>query len=130
LGCNNASSAESLPEWTPADHHSTDDDKVTQRAAAPARSAEGNSDSNVAELVDLTWRQQCVTCHGSLGRGDGQLGPMVGAPDLTNSEWQKRTSDAEIAMRIKTGKNKMPRFDLPDAVVDGLVARVRALRQP
>ena len=51
---------------------------------------------------------------------------MVKAPDLTNEEWQDKTPDGEIAATIKNGKNQMPRFDLSDKVVSGLVARIRA----
>lgn len=94
--------------------------------AAGATGATGATD--MAQLVDLTWRQQCSTCHGAMGHGDGQLGPMVRAPDLTREEWQSRVTDGEIAATIKTGKGKMPNFDVPQLVLEGLVARVRAVR--
>jgi cytochrome c oxidase cbb3-type subunit 3 len=55
---------------------------------------------------------------------------MVKAPDLTNGEWQATVSDANLAILIKTGKNRMPKFDLPAPVIAGLVARVRSLREP
>jgi cytochrome c oxidase cbb3-type subunit 3 len=118
-----------LKEWTQSDHHSTDDDRAklgggAQVAAAGSAAARGG---DVAQLVDITWRQQCATCHGPTGRGDGQIGPMVKAPDLTSADWQSKVSDAEIAATIKTGRNRMPRFDLPDSVLAGLVARIRTL---
>ncbi len=56
------------------------------------------------------------------------MGPMVRAPDLTREEWQGKTADAEIVATIKNGKGKMPKFGLPDSVVQGLVARIRAAR--
>jgi mono/diheme cytochrome c family protein len=84
----------------------------------------------VTELVELTWRQQCTTCHGASGKGDGQMGPMVKAPDLTDGVWQASVSDADMAARIKEGKNRMPKFDLPAPVIAGLVAHVRSLRRP
>lgn len=80
----------------------------------------------MTQLVDIAWRQQCSTCHGAMGKGDGQMGPMVHAPDLTREDWQSKVTDAEIANVIKNGKGKMPRLDLPDSVIAGLVARVRA----
>jgi mono/diheme cytochrome c family protein len=151
LACDRPPQADSLQEWTPTDHHSTDDDKLAQGAqmaaprqqaaaakgvrpqanpenagAAGATGATGATD--MAQLVDLTWRQQCSTCHGAMGHGDGQLGPMVRAPDLTREEWQSRVTDGEIAATIKTGKGKMPNFDVPQLVLEGLVARVRAVR--
>jgi mono/diheme cytochrome c family protein len=155
--CDRPPSADSLAEWTPADHRSSDDDKLAQGAQqaatprarprdpsgqpsspqggpapAPAGSAAtvagGGAAEDVAPLVDLTWRQQCANCHGVTGHGDGQLGPMVRAPDLTREDWQSKVTDREIAATIKSGKGKMPNFDVPEPVIDGLVARVRATR--
>lgn len=126
FACDQPPSADSLREWTPADHRSADDDKLAAaRQAAPAGSSRGD---DVAQLVDLTWRQQCSQCHGPMGKGDGQMGPMLHASDLTDAAWQGKTSDAEIAAIIKNGKDKMPSFDLPDPVLQGLVARIRQLR--
>ncbi len=129
--CDRPPAADSLKEWTAADHHSTDDDKLGGAAAAgrtgrPAASAAA-AGTDVAQLVDITWRQQCVTCHGPAGRGDGQMGPMVQAPDLTRQDWQSKVTDAEMAATIKSGRNRMPSFNLPDPVLGGLVARIRAL---
>ncbi len=56
------------------------------------------------------------------------MGPMVRAPDLTREEWQAKTADGDIAATIKNGKGKMPKFGLPDSVIQGLVARIRAAR--
>ncbi len=126
VGCDRPPPAESLREWTAVDHHSADDSKLAAQPAAAARAKSAATDDSA--LVDLTWRNQCASCHGSAGRGDGQMGPMLHAPDLTDAQWQGRTSDAEIATVIKNGRNRMPRFDLPDGVVRGLVQRIRALR--
>jgi Cytochrome C oxidase, cbb3-type, subunit III len=171
LACDRPPPPDSLAEWTPADHHSTDDDRPGQGAqqspprqpaapkgprgqptaggaagaGAPAPAAAavaagtpgtpGTPETpdtvgggEAAQLADLAWRQQCSTCHGTSGRGDGQLGPMVRAPDLTREDWQSRVTDAEIAATIRHGKGKMPNFDVPDSVIEGLVARVRAAR--
>lgn len=137
--CDRPPSADSLREWTPADHHSSDDEKLAQgtlQAAAPANgrgngntpNQEASAGAETAQLVDITWRQQCATCHGSAGKGDGQMGPMVKAPDLTREDWQAKVSDGEIAFVIQNGKGKMPKFEVPGAVLSGLVARVRAVR--
>lgn len=53
---------------------------------------------------------------------------MVRAPDLTRPDWQANISDEEMAAIIRKGKNKMPAFDLPDQVVQGLVQRIRSAR--
>lgn len=127
--CDRPPSADSLKEWTPADHHSTDDDKLGGATAPQIGRAAGNAPaSDVGQLVDITWRQQCATCHGPVGRGDGQMGPMVQAPDLSRPDWQSRVTDVEMAAIIKTGKNRMPSFNLPDPVLSGLVARIRSLQ--
>jgi mono/diheme cytochrome c family protein len=133
VACEKAPPVESLQDWSPADHHSSDDDKLARGAQAPAappgavngaNAANAGKANEVAQLVDLAWRQQCTSCHGPLGRGDGQMGPMVQAPNLT----QSKATDAEMTAAIKVGRNRMPRFDLPDPVIAGLVARIRALQ--
>ncbi len=127
FACEQPPSASTLREWTPGDHHSADDDRAQSgsQMAAAQPAAKGN---DVAGLVDLTWRTQCTSCHGAMGRGDGQMGPMVHAPDLTRADWQSKVTDAEMAATIKGGKDKMPKFELPDAVIQGLVARIRQLK--
>jgi cytochrome c oxidase cbb3-type subunit 3 len=129
--CDRPPSADSLKEWTPVDHHSTDDDKLggaasPQSGRAPAASAAAGGD--LGQLVDITWRQQCTTCHGPMGRGDGQMGPMVQAPDLTRADWQSKITDIEMVATIRAGRNRMPSFNLPDPVLSGLVARIRSLQ--
>ncbi len=56
------------------------------------------------------------------------MGPMVQAPDLSRADWQAKVTDAEMAATIRSGRNRMPKFDLPDGVLRGLVARIRLLR--
>jgi cytochrome c oxidase cbb3-type subunit 3 len=126
LGCEGPPSADSLKEWSANDHHSADDDK--QGGAAARQAAPAPKGGDTPQLVELAWRQQCVACHGAMGKGDGPTGPMVQAPDLTNAELQAKASDAELSAIIKGGKGKMPKFDLPDPVVQGLVARIRLLK--
>jgi cytochrome c oxidase cbb3-type subunit 3 len=53
---------------------------------------------------------------------------MVRAPDLTRADWQGRVTDDEILKTIRNGRNNMPKFDLPPAVLDGLVKRIRTRR--
>jgi cytochrome c oxidase cbb3-type subunit 3 len=113
-------------EWTPADH-----DQPAGAQAAPNRrqgAKQPGKTPDASSLVELAWSKNCASCHGPVGRGDGSMGPMVRAPDLTRDEWQGKVSDDEIAQVIKNGRNKMPKFDLPPDVVDGLVKRIRANR--
>jgi mono/diheme cytochrome c family protein len=130
--CDQPPSADSLQQWTKADHHSNDDNKLGSAPGAAAgqvaRPSSAPAAGDVSQLVDITWRQQCANCHGPVGHGDGQIGPMVQAPDLTRADWQAKVTDAEMAAIIKSGRNKMPSFNLPDPVLSGLVARVRSLQ--
>ena len=108
-------------EWGPGDHDQP-------QAAQGQVTARPDSEGPDPTLIDLAWRRNCAACHGPVGRGDGPQGPMVRAPDLTRADWQANISDDEMAQVIRKGKNKMPAFDLPDQVVDGLVQRIRAAR--
>jgi hypothetical protein len=120
-----------LREWK-ADDHDRSDEQQKGRAAPPSRartsaSAAASADPTVT-LVEVTWKAQCTPCHGPLGRGDGPQAPMVHAPDLTLAEWQGKTTDQQMAQIISTGKNRMPKFDFPPEVLNGLVARIRATK--
>jgi cytochrome c oxidase cbb3-type subunit 3 len=124
-GCDRPSDEE-IHTWTAADH---DHAEETARAASGAQAApKGSGGDDNRQLVELTWRQQCATCHGAIGHGDGPNGPMVKATDLTRDEWQKAMTDEQIVASIRSGKGKMPKFDLPEGVVAGLVQRIRASR--
>jgi cytochrome c oxidase cbb3-type subunit 3 len=120
---------EGLRVWSANDHHSSDDDRAQQggQPAQQPQQAPTTNGNETANLVDLTWRTQCTSCHGAMGKGDGPMGPMLHAPDLTRPDWQSQVTDAQIASTIKSGKDKMPKFDLPDDVIAGLVARIRQL---
>lgn len=118
-------------EWAPTDH---DQPASVQNAAPPrpgaatkpAPAPAGNDD----ELVELAWQRNCATCHGPRGRGDGPQGAMMRAQDLTLPEWQNKVSDADITEVIRKGRNRMPAFDLPPQVIQGLVKRIRANKKP
>jgi cytochrome c oxidase cbb3-type subunit 3 len=112
-------------DWSPTDHDQPAGQQPTQ-GAMPRQKAAPQEDA--AALVDLAWSRNCATCHGAEGRGDGPQGPMVRAPDLTRADWQGRITDDDIKQTIRNGRNSMPKFDLPDGVVDGLVKRIRTHR--
>lgn len=130
LGCDRAPSADGLQNWTPADHDRAEEN-ARVKAGAQATAAPKNSGSpqnDQAQLVEITWRQNCAQCHGVAGHGDGPNGALVKAPDLSNPDLQGKMTDADIANAIKNGRNLMPKFDFSDAVVAGLVGRVRAMK--
>ena len=124
LACDRAPSTEGLKEWTAADH---DGENRQQRIAASNQGPKGDG-GGVPMLVELTWKNQCQSCHGAAGHGDGPQGPMFKAADLGREEWQSKIKDDEIAAVILAGKGRMPKFELPEEVVKGLVLRVRSFR--
>ncbi|MGO8992898.1 MAG: c-type cytochrome [Polyangiaceae bacterium] len=143
VACERPPSADSLQAWTPADHDRAEEQssQATRPTAPPPKGgrSEGsqgsqggpqkaNPNASAQQLVEITWEQACFPCHGPVGHGDGPNGPMVNAPDITRDDVLSKITDDEIAAQIKNGKNRMPKFDLPEAVVRGLVARIRANR--
>jgi mono/diheme cytochrome c family protein len=120
--CDRAPSATGLPDWTAQDH---EQDQESLKAQPPKRGDAGGG-GGVASVVELTWRNQCAQCHGLTGHGDGPTGPMLKATNFGDPDWQKRVQDGEIASAIQNGKGgKMPKFDLSEPVVRGLVAKIR-----
>lgn len=119
VGCDPGPS--DVREWRPSDHDPPEN--ANQNGQVVARSDGGDE-----MLVELAWSRNCATCHGPIGHGDGPQGPMLKAPDLTLAEWQDRVSDEDIRNQIRKGRNKMPAFDLPPQVLDGLVKRIRMAR--
>jgi cytochrome c oxidase cbb3-type subunit 3 len=112
-----------LKDWAPSDH-----DGQRKSAGGAAKQGTRTDAGGAPALVEITWRNQCATCHGPQGKGDGPQGSMFKAADLTREDWQARVKDDEIAASIVNGKGRMPKFDLPEEVVRGLVARVRSFR--
>ena len=121
--CDRAPTADGLKEWTPADHEG----EKKSGAVAPNQGPRGDAGA-APSLADITWRNQCSSCHGPGGKGDGPQGAMVKAADLTQESWQSKIKDEEIAAAIVNGKGRMPKFELPEDVVKGLVGRVRSFR--
>ncbi len=118
-----------MREWAPTDH----DQPASVPNAAPrpgAATKPSTPPANDDGLVELAWERNCTTCHGSRGRGDGPQGAMMRAPDLTLASWQNKVSDADLTETIRKGRNRMPAFDLPPQVVQGLVKRIRSNKQP
>ncbi len=123
LGCDRAPSPAGLKEWKAEDHEG----EKRQPAANQAPKGAANS-GGVAQLVELAWKNQCQSCHGPNGHGDGPQGVMVKAADLGREDWQAAVKDEEIAATIKNGRGRMPKFDLPEELLRGLVGRVRSFR--
>ena len=123
-------SASGLTEWTPADHdHQAEPRRRTPRSQADVQANPHSAPSQKNQVIDVTWQKQCATCHGKRGRGDGPQSVMVKAKDLTVVAWQESVTDEQMTKVIKEGKDKMPAFNLPDSIVEGLVGYVRTLKR-
>jgi cytochrome c oxidase cbb3-type subunit 3 len=114
-----------LRVWRPTDHDHTENPNVDQVQVTDAGSSEPGH--GLDDVTIVAWQQNCTSCHGTLGRGDGPQGPMVHAADLSRSDWQASVTDEQIAETIRQGRGRMPGFNLPDATIERLVALVRML---
>ena len=114
-----------LREWRPTDHDHTENPNADQVQVTDAGSSEPGH--GLDDVTIVAWQQNCTTCHGPLGRGDGPQGPMVHAADLSRSDWQASVTDDAIATTIQQGRGRMPGFKLPDATIQRLVQLVRML---
>jgi len=123
LACNETPA--DLRTWRPTDHDHTENPNSEQVQVTDAGSAEANH--GLDDVTIVAWQQNCTSCHGPLGRGDGPQGPMVHAADLSRSDWQASVTDEAIATTILQGRGRMPAFKLPEATVQRLVALVRML---
>ncbi len=82
----------------------------------------------------LIFRNSCVACHGSRGKGTGILAKLIGAPmtDLSAPESVKQFSDKALIMIIRKGKKKfMPAWEgtLNNKEIVDVAAYVRSLSQ-
>jgi len=123
VACNGAPA--DLRQWKASDHDHTvnpNADQVQVTDAGSPAAAQGLDDVTI-----VAWQQNCTTCHGALGRGDGPQGQLVHAADLSRPEWQASVTDEAIAATIREGRGRMPAFNLPEVTLTRLVALVRML---
>jgi hypothetical protein len=135
--CDRPPSADEARVWTATDHDHIEDQMRAAQGTPGGAGGEGNgqgggpSDGKQAQaqqMIESVWKSQCAVCHGVTGKGDGPQGPMLRARDLTAEEWQATATDSQIATTIKMGKGKMPKFDMPEPILRGLVERIRFYR--
>lgn len=79
------------------------------------------------------WKKTCSLCHGRSGRPNESLAKK-GVRDLTDPEWQARTSDAAIAETIRKGRpgTLMGAYEnrLSAEEIEALVRFIRTLEPP
>ncbi len=123
LACNSAPA--DLRQWKASDHDHTVNPNADQVQVTDAGSEAANQGFDDVTIV--AWQQNCTSCHGALGRGDGPQGQLLHAADLSRPDWQEAVTDEAIATTIREGRGRMPSFNLPDATVTRLVTLVRML---
>jgi cbb3-type cytochrome c oxidase subunit III len=83
-----------------------------------------------AKEAKRVFKQKCSKCHGQDGAGS-TYGQIVGATNLTDSEWQERVDDSRLLNSIKHGRGQMPAFGekLTEDQIASLVMYVRTLEK-
>lgn len=77
------------------------------------------------------YKSQCASCHGKDGRAKTVKAKFNHARNLTDGDWQERTTDERIFNSISNGRGKMPAYGnkLSQAEIESLVPYVRSLRK-
>jgi len=123
FACNNAPA--DLRTWKATDHDHTVNPNADQVQVTDAGSEAANQ--GLDDVTIVAWQQNCTSCHGALGRGDGPQGQLLHAADLSRADWQEAVTDEAIALTIRQGRGRMPSFNLPEATVARLVSLIRML---
>ncbi len=103
-------------------------------AERPVRSDGRTNLQPVSSRVEDLYRQNCARCHGAEGRGDTPLGRVFLAPDFTDAEWWRKssnlTSSKSLRAIVTNGKSGMPAFGkkLTRPEINQLVSYVRRFR--
>jgi cytochrome c oxidase cbb3-type subunit 3 len=116
---------EDLREWRPTDHRNSGSSGATKKGQVSA-SATSNL-PGVDQVALSTWQNNCVSCHGRVGKGDGPQAALYQPRDLSDPAFQATVSDEQLLQSIQEGKGKMPGFALPETTAQGLVKLVRLL---
>jgi mono/diheme cytochrome c family protein len=128
LACDNAPA--DLRPWRVSDHdHTTNPGEGQVQGGPDAGTAPELAQHGLNEVTIVAWQQNCVRCHGRLGRGDGPQGVALRATDFTNPAWQTSVTDDQILTAIRDGKGAMPKFPLPETTLKPLVQLVRLFGQ-
>jgi mono/diheme cytochrome c family protein len=77
-----------------------------------------------------TFKAQCQVCHGVDGQGNTPVGKAMGVHPYNDPDVRK-LSNANLAVIVKNGKNKMPAFGgkLTDAQIKDLLIYIHTLQK-
>jgi len=105
--------------------------------APPDETVRPNPRPATAESLALgreAYRENCATCHGESGRGDGDLAELLDVPvgNLSDSASMAAQTDGALHWKIATGRFPMPSFaaDLDEGRLWDVVNYVRTLSPP
>ena len=112
--------------------------KISLAAAVGLLVAASTPDSHAAvdKKIERLWKAKCASCHGADGKGATEQGKKNHAEDMTNKEWQKAKTDADMRDAILKGfkrtkdgvEQKMePLKDGTPEQADQLIALIRGL---
>jgi mono/diheme cytochrome c family protein len=137
IGCSRVD--REVREWRPLDHDqeieansgnpgSLGQQAQVAQAASDPKNAKAKSVGSASSFDDArrTWDALCLGCHGQAGQGDGPRGGRVGAKNLSDPQWQRMTSDSEIAKTITSGRGQMPPFTLSPDATTAMVKLIRS----
>lgn len=97
--------------------------------ASPGGEALATSDIANGKMI---YGDNCATCHGGSGRGDGYVGFDPPVADLTSPAIQRKL-DGELIKTIHAGRSNTAmgswRFALSDEEIHDVVAYLRTLKQ-
>jgi mono/diheme cytochrome c family protein len=97
-------------------------------STVPGKSLGPDASERITIAV-IRYRQYCLACHGTDGRGTAVRQGMPTIPDFTDAKWQNSRSDAQLTVNIMEGYGQlMPPFrDRIDRMqAQALAAYVRA----
>jgi mono/diheme cytochrome c family protein len=88
--------------------------KPKWEAPEAARTAENPIPATPEAVQDglSLYKKNCLTCHGTQGRGDGPAAQFIESSptDISDPEVQSRVTDGEVFWKISEGRNPMPSF--------------------
>jgi mono/diheme cytochrome c family protein len=107
----------------PASYASANANTNQPAKAADSKPAASATPASNVDGASLYTANKCATCHGADGKGK-----IKDARDFTDTAWQNKQSDADLAAAIRNGKKPMPPYGdkLNADEIRALVAYVRA----